>query len=244
MHQQMRNELRSLIRNAFGQCEFRFYQSSVTVTLVEHAYTYTNRDAIEWILGAIIDAAEELDSPFKDDYVRMLETAEIESTKRFKLRLVGETVGTHLGSTHPEYKDVGENLTQEQRDAVNRLADAQAQARLLGVDDLDEVRSSISAAVGEAHEAQQLENLLKKEIEADMEEFLLNNLGAAMVLLQKSMRYISLDETKELMRFSYLSGLWKNARERDLQVLADVFNKHFEKYAQNWSLAEGEGGEG
>lgn len=254
MHIQLENSLKQLIRGRFGPCEMRFYEESVTVTLVRDFGKFAMSD-----LRVELDNLEVGNYQFSNVIREMLLGAEIVTENRFKLRL---PIQNELDSAEradqqrqfekfspPQEPDLREttavfspsrkqeNLRPQWTDEDRRLEQERRAAAT-------EVRNTIADAVTEAHDHDTLETLLKKEIERDMEDYVLTNLGAAMVLLQKSMRHISLDETKELMRFSYLSGLWKNARERDLQVLVDVFNDHFAKYGQKWSLNDFEGGEG
>ena len=204
MNKDIQDKLKQVVRGHFGPCEMRFYDDSVTVTLIRDFGKYTVED-LHTELYKLTNG--------QDNWLRGVDI-NVVSPNRFKIHSINDT---HQ-QTQNEQNESDEN-------------------------DLDELRTTISNTVDEAHEATQLETLLKKEIERDMEEFIFTNLGAAMIMLERSKMHISLDETKELMRFSYLSGLWKNARERDLQVLADVFNTHFEKYSQNWNLSDVEGGQ-
>ncbi len=220
---EMRNDLRELVRGVLGQCDMRFYDDSVTVTLIRDFNYYTPGE----LRGILHEMADDEDKGSL--YEQMLRNAVIVNANRFKLHI-------------PKNWDIGSNEPNDEFDAPNISEGAEAQARLLGLD-VNELRSLIGDAVGEAHEGQQLENLLVKDIQRGTEEFIATNLSAAMVILKKSKMHISLDETKDLMRLCYLAGLWDNARERDLPILVKAFNDLFSKYAEEWSLAEMEGGQ-
>jgi hypothetical protein len=220
---EMRNDLREIVRGVLGQCDMRFYDDSVTVTLIRDFNYYT----VDELYGILYEMANEEEEGSL--YEHMLRNADIVNANRFKLLI-------------PKNWDIGSNKPSEDFDAPNVAEDAAAQARLLGTD-VDDLRKLIGDTVSEAHEGQQLENLLVKDVQRGTEEFIATNLSAAMVILKKSKMHISLDETKDLMRLCYLAGLWDSARERDLPILVKAFNDLFGKYAEEWSLAEMQGGQ-
>lgn len=111
-------------------------------------------------------------------------------------------------------------------------------ADLFGVDDDEEFDDEdianlvnlIELTVAEAHEASQLDVLLTKKLDYEIEEFLTGNLSAALELLPESA--VIPDDLKQVMVFAYLTGKWSSARMEDLPLFAEYFNNRFQFAAE------------
>jgi hypothetical protein len=210
MNQSMQNNLKTIIRNRFGASEIRFYDGSVTVTLVRDFGKFTHGVLHE----TVFDMLDNVALAYVDQF-----DIEVVSPNRFKLRV-------RKDAPHPSER-------------VENTIGLEAEFTDEEVGDVSELRDTIRNVVDEAHDASMLEKLLIKEVESDTEDFIMKNLGSALVILgNTASREVTLDAAKELMRFSYISGLWKNARERDLEVLVKVFNGKFKKYADQWQYSQ------
>lgn len=227
--------LKRIVRGCFGPAEMRFYDNSVTVTLIRDFGKYS----------LISDLHNAVNSLLTEHGLDRELDVEIVSANRFKLREVSneEAESRRIAdAVAAERFAREEQLDLEDEEDEEDEEQETDRARSYGLDAGDGYDGMIGAvrdAVDIAHEESMLKKALIKSIERDTEDFLMKNLGAALVILgEENARVISLDQTKELMRFSYLSGLWANARERDLEPLIEAFNGKFKKYAEQWQINE------
>lgn len=208
------DQLKTALREWFGACEIRFYDSSVTVTCVKEFGKHTTgslRSSVETCLDNI--ALGNVDGFVQFDI-------EVVSANRFKLY---------------ERKDVP-----HPSEAVENTIDLEIGDDFDDGEDFRETIDVIRNAVDVAHEESMLKQALIKAVERDTEDFIAKNIGSAMAIFKTNRHVVSLDETKELLRFGYISGLWANARERDLEVLIEVFNGKFKAYTNEWTLEHGD----
>lgn len=214
-------QLKTLMRSHFGPSEMRFYDGSVTVTLIRDFGKYT-ADQLEQGVYQLLDTHGALETY----------SIEMVNSNRFKLKLIPKA-----GQIEDSNADI-----RRQDDEIRRQAEGnQAERTRQAADETEDAREAsrtIGNMLNTSVKASTLEQLLREGIADEIENFILTNLGAAMVILEKSKHTITLDETKELMRFSYLSGLWANAREKDLEILAKIFNDKFAQYSAKWAAGE------
>lgn len=218
--------LKRIVRGRFGPAEMRFYDDSVTVTLIRD-FGKNTPDGLKAIVTEMA-----VDSGIAPNY-----TVDVINGNRFKLR--EKKVNDPLVDPNWSQEQVAEFYEQHNQSLPNENV-----SETIGdnYDDGEDYRDTIGAvrdAVDIAHEESMLKKALIKSIERDTEDFIMKNLGAALVILgEANARVISLDQTKELLRFAFISGLWANARERDLEPLIEAFNGKFKKYAEQWQINE------
>lgn len=194
--------LKKVVRGHLGACEMRFYDDSVTVTLVSKFGDFDG-DGEDNLYNEVFRLLTEnnLESDFR---------IEVVTPNRFKLHFIP--------------------------------MDEQSDEQLLGLSNEDV--APIAEAIEEAFDKGSLNDQLVVDLKREIEDYLMTNLDAALVILEKSKHTITLDEVKELMRFAFMGGLWYNARERDLEVLSRAFNEAFQKYSDKWTILSNEGGRG
>ncbi len=83
-----------------------------------------------------------------------------------------------------------------------------------------------------------LEELQLEKIKQDIETFLAVNAVAALTILEKTTKNADIDmsEIEELMRFSFLNGLWANASLKDLPSLTKLFNERYNELANLFAV--------
>ena len=76
-----------------------------------------------------------------------------------------------------------------------------------------------------------LEELQMEKLKQDIETFVAVNAVAALTILEKTKDLAIMNEIQELMRFSFINGLWANASMKDIPLLQKLFNERYNELA-------------
>lgn len=200
------NLLRTTLRDNFGGCEVRENKQSITVTFTQGGFQDTQ-------------AAEAAMNFFLRDQKLDFTAVGVSPTR---VRLIA------LASLPAPVIVLGEESDDEEdEDYDDGLDDLFGidEEELFTVEDVANLAALVEETVAQAHEASQLDVLLTKKLDYELEEFLTGNLTAALELLPNSDTI--LEEVKDVLTFAYLTGKWSNARVEDLPFLAEYFNSRF-----------------
>lgn len=209
--------LRDTIRDNFGGAEVRENKTCITVTFTQGGFQSA-------------DAAEAATNFFLRD-------------QRIDLRAVGVSgVRVKLYEIPAPEVIVAEKIDEDSIDDISFVegVDFDTIDDLFGAngdetfsdEELAALKAAIAGTVAAAHEESQLEVLLTKKLDYEVEEFLTGNLSAALELLPESA--VVTDDLKQVLTFAYLTGKWSSARLEEIEFLAQYFNNRFQFAAEQF----------